>query len=1243
MAIHVDFKVCSESWLHPKPSRIFGGMARSFISTLLAAFVALSFACSSDDPDPPDPTPDVGFPDSGVDGGIAGPSSLTLHYHRTGPAEAATYAGWTVTLTGDVDAASATSDAIDDFGATYEIPLAPGAQSITYVLTDGTLEEQAVTVDVSMATEDAVWHWQGAAEARLTAPPAIPTANQILFYYLRGDGNYTSSDTNEQFGIYTWGERAPAFAWPNREMYDGIDDDLGAYFLIDLTGTSNESCPLGDFCFIVQAGNDATKDPDADRGIETAMSGNQLFLATADERIYTCPERESRCRLGAGQVAIQGARAHLVRSNTLAWDVGADGAASYELRYSADAGITLDGDAVVGGEAIPLTAAGTLSAEILAEKPHLTGFGAFSVGAIPSGTINDVLRGQILAIAYNAAGEVIEATQVQMPGALDELYPYDGPLGLDFSTTPTRVRLWAPTAQDVAFQVYDTDLNLVTTATLARDAATGVWSRTIDPAWVGGYYQYEVTVYHPVTRDVETYSVTDPYSTSLSTDSTHTHLVDVMNATELKPAGWDTLVKPPLDAPEDITIYELHVRDFSLADAQVAEADKGKFTAFTYNGQGGRPLSDGMDHLIQLGQAGLTHVHLLPAFDIATVREDPADRVEITDSFDRLCMMATVPADLCTQFAGMTIRAALESYDASAEDQQQIVSYMRDLDGFNWGYDPFHYTAPEGSYSTNPMGGQRVLEFRQMVQALAEVGMRTALDVVYNHTNSSGVSSQSVLDRIVPWYYHRLDPLTGIVAAETCCQDTATENRMMEKLMIDSVIFWAKAYKLDAFRFDLMGYHLREHMVALRAELDALTEIEDGVDGTKVFVYGEGWNPGGQAQSRATAESPNATQISLDNTGIGTFSDRLRDAARGGGPFDSGETHVLNQGWLNGLGYDPNDPADFNSSSTRNPTTDANTARRRADWIRVGLAGALRRYRLVDRTGAVVSGAAVDYNGAIGGYTSDPEEVITYVEKHDNETLFDISNYKNPLDTTMAERVRVQNLGIDLVALGQGVPFFHAGMDLMRSKSMDRNSFNSGDWFNTIDWTGATTNFAKGLPQQPDNQNNWPFQTVVLDQASLSPAQSDVLAVAAHMREMLEIRKSSPLFRLRTEADIQRRLSFLAGGPDQRLGLIAMGLTDGTNCPNPVDDIDPNYDAVVVVFNASTDTQAVDVDEADGFALHPVQAGSADTVVQGATVTTITATVTTSMFLVPPRTTAVFVDAQEGAQGAGLPCNPNEP
>jgi pullulanase len=164
----------------------------------------------------------------------------------------------------------------------------------------------------------------------------------------------------------------------------------------------------------------------------------------------------------------------------------------------------------------------------------------------------------------------------------------------------------------------------------------------------------------------------------------------------------------------------------------------------------------------------------------------------------------------------------LAAYPPDSPEQQAAVMATAAEDGFNWGYDPLHYTTPEGSYSTDPDGPQRIVEFREMVQSLNGTGLRVVMDVVYNHTHASGQDALSVLDRIVPGYYHRLND-AGAVETSTCCANTATEHEMMGKLMIDSVVTWAKEYKVDGFRFDLMGHHSKQNMLDLRAALDELT------------------------------------------------------------------------------------------------------------------------------------------------------------------------------------------------------------------------------------------------------------------------------------------------------------------------------------------------------------------------------------------------------------------------------------
>jgi pullulanase-type alpha-1,6-glucosidase len=667
----------------------------------------------------------------------------------------------------------------------------------------------------------------------------------------------------------------------------------------------------------------------------------------------------------------------------------------------------------------------------------------------------------------------------------------------------------------------------------------------------------------------------------LSRNSQRTHIVDLSSAA-LKPRGWDSLRKPSLDAPEDISLYELHLRDFSVNDTTVPAVQRGTFKAFT------QLSSNGMRHLSALSFAGLTHVHLLPSFDIATINEDKS------------------------QWSSPAIDP---NAGPDSEQQQAAVAAVADKDGFNWGYDPWHYTVPEGSYSTNPDGSTRVVEFREMVQALAKVGLRTVMDVVYNHTSAAGQNSQSVLDRIVPGYYHRLNA-DGIIETSSCCQNTASEHNMMEKLLIDSVLTWAKQYKVDGFRFDLMGHHMKRNMVKLRAALNALSPASDGVDGKKIYLYGEGWNFGEVADN---ARGVNAIQRNMAGTGIGTFNDRIRDGARGGGPFSG----IQEQGFLTGLSYDPN--------ATDQGTADAQKARvlLEMDWIRCGMAGGLASFQIVDRNGNKITCDQLDYNGQKTGYTDDPQEIINYVEAHDNDTLFDALQVKLPVGAAMDQRVRVQNLGMSLLAFSQGIPFFHAGVELLRSKSGDRNSYNSGDWFNKLDFTYAANNWGVGLPPQGDNGPNWPLLRPLLANPSLKPGRSQILNSFAHMLEVLAIRRSTPLLRLRTADDINAKLSFpkltfLDKGSDPRPGLIVMVVRDDRGS------VDHQHDLVVVLLNARPELQTFAAPELAGrkLKIHPVHMLSADALVKKSKFHRPDGT-----FTIPGRTAVVFWSSRSEHEG----------
>lgn len=865
------------------------------------------------------------------------------------------------------------------------------------------------------------------------------------------------------------------------------------------------------------------------------------------------------------------AEAYWVSRDAIVWDIPASPGYTYRLHTSAEGALRLSNDRLTGGQEWPLTfSAYSPGKPVLDKYPHLTGLTTLKLDPAAAEAAPILLKGQLAVSAYDSAGVLVDVATLQIPGVLDDLYSYTGPLGVTFIDGRPVLRVWAPTARTVMLQLHP-DSKLSSTIrryAMAYDPLNGVWTIHGEPSWAWKYYLYEVEVYVPSLGKFMLNQVTDPYSVSLSMNSTLSQIVDLAHPS-LLPPGWASLPKPPLEAPEDIVIYELHVRDFSIFDPTIPAEHRGKYLAFTDKN------SNGMKHLKALAQAGLTHLELMPVFDFASVKDDPAQRREP----DPL-QLAALPGD--------------------SKDQQAILAKFKDRDGFNWGYDPFHFTTPEGSYATDPNGPGRILEFRQMVQALNLSGLRVIMDVVYNHTYTSGQTSDSVLDRIVPGYYHRLNS-QGAVESSTCCANTASEHTMMEKLMIDSLRTWATAYKIDGFRFDLMGHHMLENMIHARQALDALTPDEQGVDGKGIYMLGEGWNFGEVGNNN---RGRNATQANIAGTGIGVFNDRLRDAARGGNPF----SFLTDQGFITGLYDDPN---------TSNQGT-AEEQRQRLihtmDWLRLSMAGNLKDYRLVREDGWPVRGAEIYYNGVPAAFAADPQENLVYISSHDNHTLFDSVQMKAPPSASLDERVRMHNLGIDVVMLSQGVPFFCAGDDLLRSKSLDSNSYNSGDWFNRLDFSGETNNWAVGLPA--NQQVSWPFMQPLLANPALKPTRQNIQAAAAHFQEMLSLRKSSRLFRLRNAEQVIQRLKFYNTGPGQLPGLLVMALA------NPDLDLDPQMRLSVVLINSckTAVTYAEDAFTGVKLVLHPILAASQDPIVRQSSFDPAD-----GAFSIPGRTTAVFV------------------
>ncbi len=805
---------------------------------------------------------------------------------------------------------------------------------------------------------------------------------------------------------------------------------------------------------------------------------------------------------------------------------------AWSLGVAPDGGIDRRGAGAA--EELRLTLADGPLPDVLARRwPHLADCRALRLDEEGAARAATLLTGQVALLGRDGTGAGVLATSLQVPGVLDDLYARavaGRALGVSWVGEPGRrvptVAVWAPTARAVELVLWDgvpgpdhdrawAPAGEPMRVPMQRQE-DGAWTATGTPSWGDRCYRFELDHVLPRTGERRRVRTTDPWSVGLSLDSRHSVLVDLDDPAHA-PRRWLEAPVPPAVRAVDQAIYELHVRDFSRDDETLPPEERGSYLAFAADGTGRR-------HLRRLADAGLTSVHLLPTFDLTSVPEDPAAQAYEPDG-----ALAALPPD-------------------SSEQQRRVRAHAL-RDAFNWGYDPWHFLAPEGSYASTPgqaHGGARTAQFRTMVAGLHELGLRVVLDQVYNHTTDSGLHRSSVLDRVVPGYYHRLDE-DGDVQTSTCCQNIATEHALARTLMVDGCVLWVRHYRVDGFRFDLMGHHSRGDLEAVRAALDALTPETDGVDGSAVHLYGEGWDFGEVA---GNARFHQASQGQLDGTGIGTFNDRLRDAVRGGSVHDADPRSGL--GFATG-GCDP----------------------RHTDLLQVGLAGGLRSLRLRSQeTGREVVGEQVDYGGAAGGYAASPEEVVNYVDAHDNETLWDTLTLKLPLSTPMAQRLRRNTLALATVTLSQGISFWHAGAELLRSKSLDRNSYASGDWFNHYDPGLRDNGFARGLPPEPDNGARWQLMAPLLADASLVPTEADMARARGCALDLLRLRSAHPLLRLGSAEAIQAAVSFPVSGTEHGAPDLVVMLVDGRALAAgaPGDD-----EAVLVVLNAAPDARTVTV------------------------------------------------------------------
>ncbi|GAB2622712.1 1,4-alpha-glucan branching enzyme [Paractinoplanes abujensis] len=1075
------------------------------------------------------------------------PGYAVVHYQRP----AGDYDDYGLYVFGDVDPSMTTTYPAgqpfvgeDAYGKFALVKLAPNAKNVGFIVVgeDGVKDVGADRFfDPSHHGE--IWLKQGDAGV-VTTPPAVEQdPGTATIHYRRADA--------EGWGLHVWDGAANPTDWASPLPPTGTDS-FGPYWKVPLAAGATA------LKYIIHKGDE--KDLPDDQQLTFAAGGREIWLlAGVSPRVAPVVKKTG----SGGVIDVTKSSAVWLDRGTVAFKpAGSTDGKVYDLVY-APGGITNE---VTGDfRSVRLTARALTDAQ-RARFPHLWQYDAFD---LPRGVnVKDVLRGQVVFTERDATGKLLAATGVQTAGVLDNVYAAAaadaalGPVG-------TTLSVWAPTAQKVDLQLYDTATAQPATVAMRRDDRTGIWSVRGPASWRGKYYTYRVTAWQPAANKVVTAAVTDPYALGLSTDSTLSRIVDLADPA-LAPTGWSALRKPPAGPSAKIQISELSVRDFSMADKSVPAAQRGTYAAFT------NPSSTGMKHLATLAGAGVTHLHLLPAFDFATIPEKRADQKTPA------CDLPLLPPD--------------------SEEQQKCVTAVAADDGYNWGYDPLHYTVPEGGYAVDP--DARTKEFRQMVAGVNRAGLRVVMDVVYNHTSAAGTDPKSVLDQIVPGYYQRL-LADGTVASSTCCANTAPENAMMGKLVVDSIVTWAREYKVDGFRFDLMGHHPKANILAVRAALDRLSVRKDGVDGKSINLYGEGWDFGEVA---GDARFEQATQANMAGTGIATFNDRLRDAVRGGGPFDESPRV---QGFATGLFSAPN-------GDTVNGDPAAQKARllHYQDLIKVGLSGNLASYRFVNSAGTTVTGAQVDYNGSPAGYTAAPGEAITYVDAHDNEILYDAMAFKLPASTPALDRARAQSVALATTALGQGAGFVTTGSERLRSKSLDRNSYNSGDWFNQIIWDCADGNgFGRGLPPAADNADKWDFGRPLLADPALVPGCDAVALSDARYQELLKIRGSSPVFGLPTAAEVQKRLSFPLSGAAETPGVVTMTL-DGRG-------IDRTWKSVTVVFNGTSaaTTQTVKPLAGKTIALHPIQRTSADPLVRTAAFAKATGT-----FTVPARTVAVFVE-----------------
>ena len=527
----------------------------------------------------------------------------------------------------------------------------------------------------------------------------------------------------------------------------------------------------------------------------------------------------------------------------------------------------------------------------------------------------------------------------------ERLYNYDGELGVVYSKEKSKFILWAPTAENVDLVIYGDDGYNYNSKSIKtynmNNSINGTWIVEINEDLNGQYYNYLVTI------DGKVNEVVDPYAKAVGVNGKRGMVIDLDST---NPKGWEEDEKPELKAPTDSIIYEAHIRDLTIDETSgIKDEFKGKFKGLTERNSY-IPETNIRTVINHIKNMGFTHIHLLPYFDYASVDETKFDKSQ-----------------------------------------------------FNWGYDPENYNVPEGSYSTNPyLGDVRIREFKEMIKALHEAGIRVVMDVVYNHTFSLG----SCLNKAVPKYYYRQDEKGNYSNASGCGNETASDRYMFRRYMIDSVVYWAKEYHIDGFRFDLMGIHDIETMKLIREELNKIDP--------SIIVYGEGWM-GGPSPLKEDDAALKKNTYKFGELQIAAFSDDCRDGVKG---------HVFYEkeaGFANGkAGLE--------------------------ETIKFAIV-ASTPHKEVDKTNIVYSD---------GFWANEPYQTVTYASAHDNYTLWDKLQIVSP-EASKEELIKINKLIAGIILTSQGITFIHAGEEMARTKvdengNLVENSFNSSDKVNKIYW-----------------------------------------------------------------------------------------------------------------------------------------------------------------------------------------------